>query len=568
MADILAQQTLIPSSIKTKKNLKTFLDPWVVIAIIIVLCVILPLICVSALSFFSTENIWGHLIDTVLPRYVRTTLLLMAGVAIAVLLLGVTGAWLTSMCQFPGKKIFEWALLLPFAMPAYVIAYTYTDLLEFAGPIQQGLRWLFGWQTVQDYWFPEIRSLGGAIIMLSLVLYPYIYLLARAAFLEQSVCALEAARVLGQSPWRSFWSVALPMARPAIATGMALALMETLNDIGTVDYFAVQTLTLGIYNSWLIMDNLGGAAQIALIMLLFVCSLIYVERYGRRKQKHFQTSSKIQALTNYQLRGWKKWLATIFCAIPVILGFIVPFVILAYYAYISFSASFSADYLGFVWNSLLLASGTAVIVSVIAIFLAYGGRLSRLSWFAHFSQLARLGYAMPGAFLALGILIPLAAFDNWVDGYMESWFGISTGLLLSGSLFILFYAYCVRFLGISFGAIESSLGKITPHMDDAARNLGQSPLGVLRLIHFPMIRGGLLTGALIVFVDTMKELPATLLLRPFNFDTLATFVYQFASDELLEECALGAITIVIAGLVPVIILSRTITNSRPGHANG
>ncbi len=565
MVDIPTQAEVLPHKLFLIRFMRSIADVWRLSALFIVTCVLLPLVCILVLSFGASDNIWGHLFDTVLPRYISQTGQLMVGVAVLILIIGVSGAWLTTMCQFPGRKFFEWALLLPLAMPAYVIAYTYTDLLEFAGPVQQALRFVFGWRSPQEYWFPEIRSLGGAIMMLSFVLYPYVYLMARASFLGQSVCVLEASRVLGQSPWGSFYHVALPLARPAIAGGMALALMETLNDIGTVDYFAVQTLTLGIYNTWLTMDNLGGAAQISLVLLGFVVFLIFMERYGRRHQKYFNTTNRVRALTCYQLQGAKGWVVSCFCFLPILAGFLIPACILLYYAIAFFKTSFNAEYLTYVGNSVMMASVTAVFASFIAIILAYGNRLSKLKGFSHFAQLARLGYAIPGTFLAVGILIPLAAFDNLLDAYMRDWFGVSTGLILSGSLFILFYAYIVRFLGVSYGAIESSLGKVTPHMDDAGRSLGKTSWGILQHIHFPLIRGGIVTGALIVFVDTMKELPATLLLRPFNFETLAVFVYQFASDELLEECALGAVTIVFVGLLPVCLLSRTITMSRPGH---
>ena len=536
---------------------------WAVGALVVALLVALPIGAVLYLALFPAENIWGHLADTVLPGYIRTTLTLMLGTAVGTLSIGVGTAWLVTMCRFPGRKLFQWALLLPFAVPAYVIAYVYTDLLEYAGPIQSFLRALFGWQTTRDYWFPEIRSLSGAACMMSLVMYPYVYLLSRAAFLEQSPSLLDVSRMLGRGPWASFFSVSLPIARPSIAVGLALVSMETLNDFGTVDFFAVRTLTAGIYDVWLGMGNLGGAAQIASVMLIFVVFLITLERLGRRKQRHFQTSRRYQKLPAYPLRSWRAALAVLACLLPVIAGFMVPATVLAYYAGSHFEDGWTSDFRIYAGNSLFLSSMAALLAVAVGIFLAYSRRLYGsnrvLSIAVRFSS---LGYAMPGAVLAIGVIIPFATFDNSVDSFMREHFGIVTGLLLSGTVFALVFAYLVRFLAVSVGAVEASLGKVTPSMDMAARSLGHGPLQTLRKIHLPLIRGGILTAALVVFVDSMKELPATLILRPFNFDTLATYVYQFASDELLEQCALAALMIMLVGLLPVILLSRTIAQTR------
>lgn len=537
-------------------------DSWTLGALCAAFIVALPLLSVLFLSLFPEENIWSHLAATVLPGYVRTTLVLMLGVAAGTLVLGVVTAWLVTTCHFPGRRFFEWALLLPFAVPAYLIAYVYTDLLEFAGPVQSFLRELFGWQKATDYWFPAIRSLGGAITMMSLVLYPYVYLLARAAFLEQSPHLLEVSRTLGYGSWTGFFRVSLPLARPAIAVGLALVLMETLNDFGTVDYFAVRTLTAGIYDVWLGMGNLGGGAQIASVMLIFVAILITLERAGRHRQRHFQISHRYRPLARYSLRGWRAAIAVAACLLPFAAGFIVPGGVLTHYAYRYFAVSWTEEFQAYALNSLMLSADAAFLAVLLGVFLAYSRRLRDSRALLAAVRFASLGYAMPGAVLALGVIIPFAAFDNALDRFMRETFSISTGLLLSGSVFAIVFAYLVRFLAVAVGAIESSLGKITPNMDMAARSLGHGPLATLKRVHLPLIRGGLLTAALVVFVDCMKELPATLILRPFNFDTLATHVYQFASDELLEESALAALMIVLAGLVPVILLSRTISNVR------
>ncbi len=541
-------------------------NPWTIATLVVALVVAVPILGIPWLALFPRENIWPHLISTVLPGYVLTTLGLMLGVTFGVLTMGVTSAWLVTMCRFPGRRIFEWALLLPMAVPAYVIAYVYTDLLEYAGPVQNFVRYLFGWQSAADYWFPEIRSLGGAIAMMSLVLYPYVYLLSRAAFLEQSVELLDASRTLGCGPLAAFFRVSLPMARPSIATGVALALMETLNDVGTVDFFAVHTLTLGIYDVWLNMGNIGGAAQIAMVMLVFVIVLLTIERQSRRRHKHYQTSGRLKELPSHRLDGGRAYLAFVACLLPVAAGFVVPMGVLVSNSFRYFDESWTPEFLRYAFNSLALSSGAAVAAICIALLLAYGKRLVGGRLVASAVSFASVGYAVPGAVLAIGVIIPLAGFDNTLDAFMREHFGISTGLLFSGTVFAILFAYVVRFLAIALGSVDSSLAKITPAMDMAARTLGHGPIATFVKVHFPLIRGGVLIGVLVVFVDCMKELPATLILRPFNFDTLATYVYQFASDELIEQASLGALGIVVVGLIPVIVLSRLITGTRQMQA--
>ncbi|WP_299947883.1 iron ABC transporter permease [uncultured Microbulbifer sp.] len=539
----------------SRANLSGF--RWFFLVATIAIVVALPVLSIFWLALFPEENIWPHLLDTVLLHYVSATLILAFGVAALTLVAGVGSAWLVSMCRFPGRVFFEWALLLPFAVPAYVIAYVYTDLLEYAGPVQKALRGWFGWQTARDYWFPEIRSMGGAIAMLSLVFYPYVYMLARAAFLEQCGSIRAASRSLGCSPWQSFLRVSLPMARPAIAVGLSLVLMETLNDFGTVEFFAVRTLSVGIYDTWLSRGNLGGAAQIACSTLLFVILLIALERIGRARQRHF-VQAPIANRDRYRLGGWRSLAAVLFCGFLLMGGFVVPLLVLAGYALGNFSSYWSDDFIEIARNSLLLSAGAALLSVLLGLLLAYGKRLQPRRPVQFLVGFSKLGYALPGAVMAIGVLIPLAAFDNAVDALLREHFGISVGLLLSGSVFAIIFAYTVRFLAVSTGAIETSLEKVTPSMDRAARALGRNRWQTLWAVHLPLVRAGLLTGGLVVFVDCMKELPATLLLRPFGFDTLATYVYQFAADEMLERSALGALLIVLVGLIPVILLSRAI----------
>lgn len=541
---------------------------WSLAAAIAALIATGPVIALCWIAFTPDENLWPHLIATVLPRYVLNTLTLMLGVGIMTLIIGAGCAWLVTMCAFPGRRLFEWALLLPFAAPAYLVAYVYTDLLEYAGPVQGLLRDIFGWRLKSDYTFPEIRSHGGAIWVLSLTLYPYVYLLARAAFMQQSVNLLEAGRTLGCGVWGCFLRLALPMARPALAIGLALVLMETLNDFGTIDYFGVHTLTAGLFDIWLYMDNIAAAAQIALVMLGFVLALLWVERRSRRRQGYFQGATRSRPLPRIPLRGGKGVLACMACTGPLLFGFVVPGLTLGVHALDTVGRGATPEFLTYMGNSLMLSGTAAAGTLAVGLLLAYGLRLGGTPGLRLMTRLATTGYAVPGAVLALGLIIPLAALDNGISAFMDRSFGIHTGLLLTGTGFAVVLAYGIRFLAIGFGAVESGLGSVTPHMDDAARTLGAGHWRILRRIHAPVIRGSILTGAVLVFVDCMKELPATLLLRPFNFETLATHVYQYASDERLAEASLGGLSIIAAGVLPVILLSRAIRATRPDHHAG
>jgi len=561
---VTTQVTTAAMAPMARKEAWSWLNVWSIGTVLIAAAVAMPIMAVIFIGLTPSDEIWSHLAATVLPLYISTTLLLMVGVGAGTFVIGVGTAWLVSTCWFPGRRVFEWALLLPMAMPAYVIAYVYTDILEYAGPVQGLLRDMFGWTLKREYWFPEIRSLSGAISMMTLVLYPYVYLLSRAAFLEQSVCVLEASRMLGRGPWRSFFSVALPLARPAIVIGLSLVLMETLNDFGTVDFFAVSTFTLGIYDVWLNMNNVAGAAQLAGLLLFFVIFLVLIERFARHNQRFHHTTSKIRALPGYELQGWARRGAVIGCALPVVFGFALPAFVLGGYAVIHFEAATNPDVYRYAANSVLLSGLTAVLALAIGIFMAYGVRL-RNEWMVKvLARFASLGYAVPGSVLAVGVLVSLGALDNGIDAFMRQTFGITTGLLFSGTIAAVTFGYLVRFLALSFGSVEASLAKITPNMDGAARSLGHGPFSTLRRIHIPLIRGSALTAAILVFVDCMKELPMTVILRPFNFHTLATYVHQFASDEQLGEASLAALAIVGFGILPVIVLSFAIIRTRPG----
>ncbi len=519
-----------------------------------------PIVVIAASVFAGqSAQIWGHLWDTVLVDYVVNSVLLMLGVGVLTLILGVPAAWFTAVCEFPGRKTFVWALLLPLAFPAYIIAYTYTGLLEYAGPAQTLLRDVTGWKH-GDYWFFPVRSLGGAIAMLGLVLYPYVYLLARAAFLEHSTRAIEAGRTLGYGIPRGFFQLAIPLARPAIVAGVSLALMETLADYGTVQYFGLSTFTTGIFRAFYGFDDLTAASQLSAALLAFVILLIYLERHSRRRAR-YDAGGKAMREHRIRLAGWRAAGAWAGCLAPVLLGFIVP--ALALLKWTLFDARWDgASFLSLAWNSFHLAFLAALIATALALVLGYAkrnaaSRAARLS-----VDVSGLGYAIPGAIIAVGVIVPLAWLDHRLIEITRFVSGAEVGLLLSGTIFALLFAYTVRFLAVSLGAVQAGLEKIKPSLDQAARSLGRRPSEVLRQLHAPLLRGTVFTALLIVFVDVLKELPATLILRPFNFNTLAVRAYELASDERLIDAAVPSLTIVLVGIGPVVLLSRTISR---GH---
>ncbi len=523
--------------------------------------VAVPLLSVATNVFGGgTRGTWSHLAATVLPEYVAATLWLCAGVGVLTAAVGVGSAWLVTHFDFPLRRSFEWLLVLPLAMPAYVMAYCYTDLLQFAGPVQTGLRETFGW-TRADYWFPEIRSLGGAVWMFAGVLYPYVYMLARTAFIERGGAVFEAGRSLGLTPWRSFLRVSLPMARPAIAAGVALALMETLADYGTVAYFAVNTFTTGIYRVWFSLGDRTAAAQLAMGLLGFVLLVLALERLSRGRARYHGTGLRLHA-PPVRLAGARAWLAVAGCALPLLGGFLVPAAVLLRMAVLDGDPQFGPRFVQLARNSFTLSATTALLAVALALLVAYARRLhprpsTRLAHAA-----AGMGYALPGSVIAVGVLIPVTRLDNALADFFLQAFGWKSGLLFTGSIAALVYACLVRYLTAALQSVDAALHRVTPHMDDAARILGQTPFGALRRVHLPLLRRGLLTAALLVFIDVMKELPATLVMRPFNFDTLATQVYNLAADERLTEASTAALAIVAVGLLPLIVISRQIARER------
>ncbi len=532
---------------------------------IILLAVLFSLPIFTILSFIvhPSSEIWQHLVDTVLSEYLVNSALLMSGVAVGTLVIGVGCAWLTSVCVFPGKKFFAWALLLPLAFPGYIIAYTYTGMFDFAGPVQTWIREVTGWGP-GEYFFPEIRSIGGAVTMFSLVLYPYVYLLSRAAFLEQSVCVLEVSRTLGCSVWSSFYRVALPLARPAIVAGLSLALMETLADYGTVSYFGLGVFTTGIFRTWFGLGDAAAAAKLAAILLLFVFMLVVIERLSRKRAQYHHTTNRYSALPQYRLSGYRALLAVCACLLPLCLGFLLPAYQLGLWAFETYATMVDAAFIRLTINTIMLALSAAVIAVMLALFLAYGKRLFKSNSITAAIRVVATGYAIPGTVVAVGVIIPFAWFDNSLDSWLREHYDFSSGLLLSGSLFAVMFAYMVRFLAISIQSVEAGLVKVKPSMDEVARSLSRTPAEILMQVHLPLMKGTVLTSFLIVFVDVMKELPATLILRPFNFNTLAVRAFELASDERLADSSTAALMIVVVGLVPVILLSHGISASRAG----
>jgi iron(III) transport system permease protein len=521
------------------------------VAVVIAAALALPVVSVLASFFGGTGDIWAHLAATALPRYLANTALLLVLVTFGVVSMGVVSAWLVTAYRFPGRDLLEWALLLPVAMPAYVMAYAYTDWLQFAGPVQSGLRALTGWQA-REYWFPEVRSLPGAAVMLSFALYPYVYLVARTAFQDLSRSAVEAGRLAGYGAFGAFARVAVPLSRPAIAAGTALALMETLADFGTVSYFAVEVFTTGIFKAWFSMGDSVAAAQLSSCLLAFVVVLLALERANRGRAAYHGSAPR--RARRHRLHGLAALIALVACAAPVVFGFALPALLLGSLAW---DETLPAARLAMLLaNSFSIAALTALIAVAAGLVMAYSARLTRSPLVRGANRVAGLGYAVPGAVIAVGVLVPLGRLDNALAGWLEASFGWKGGLLLTGTIAALVYAYLVRLLAVALQTTNAGLARITPSMDDAARSLGAAPGAALARVHVPLLAPSLATAALLVFVDTLKELPATLALRPFNFDTLAVEAYNLAKDERLAEAAAPSLAIVAAGLLPVIYVSK------------
>ncbi len=532
-------------------------DGWTLAALTIVSVVVAPLVAVVWIAFHPTENIWPHLLATVLPRYFTTTLILMAGVGVLTAAMGTGAAWLVTMYRFPGRGWLVHALLFPLALPAYVGAYALVDFLDYAGPLQTAMRSTFGWQDSRDYWFPEIRSTWAAILVLSAALYPYVYLLTRQALREQSGGVYEVARALGTGGWGLFWRLGLPLARPAIAAGVALALMETVADFGTVTHFGVQTLTTGVFSTWLSAGNAGGAAQIAGVIMALILTLVAIERVSRRNARFHRAARHARPIEPLSLPGWRGTMAFGLCLLPFAMGFLLPVGVMLIHAFANPAVWLAKGLLEAALNTLMVGGIAAVVTVGAALFLVYGVRMAGRGVARVVLPVTMLGYAAPGAVLAVGLLVPLAAFDHRLADAILALTGYDPGLMLTGTSAALVLAFVVRFFGIAQGAVDAAFGRISPSLPMAARSLGEGTGGTLRRLYLPLMRGSVASALLVVFVDCVKELPATLLLRPFNFNTLATRVQELASLERLGEAAPAALVVAAFGLAAVALLAHT-----------
>ena len=538
---------------------KYSLLPWAIAAILTTPIIALVL---SAMSFDET-NTFVHLLDTVLSTYISNTLLLIVCVMLFSFLFAMPAAWFVATCDFPMRKTLDWLLMLPLAMPPYIIAIVYTDLFDFAGPVQQWLRALFSWQNINDYYFPDIRSLTGASLVLALALYPYLYILLRSSFSSQSSGLFQAARTLGMSPLQAFIKVSVPLSRSAIAVGLSLIAMETLGDFATVNYFAVNTLTTAIYDTWLELGSLTTAAKLSCVMLTVLVIFVMLEKYSRRKQKAYQRNSCHLNQDPFKLFGYRKWLVVSFCWGLLLCALFLPMSVLLYYTYHYFSVSITSNLINYTLNSIWLALIVATLALIVALIVNFYNRLKPSFSAKATIRLSSLGYAIPGTVVAIGVLIPLTTLDLWLNKTLVSLGGSQVGLILSGSLFILVLGYLVRFSAIAVGSVESSLSQVSPSLDTASRVLGHSPLSTIRRVNLPLIKSGMLSAFILVFIESMKELPTALLLRPFNFETLATYVYQFVSDEMIEHAALPSLMLIMLGLVPFMIVNRLLERSNP-----
>ncbi|NMP15205.1 iron ABC transporter permease [Thalassotalea sp. Y01] len=529
-------------------------SPWSVASYTTAAILVLPLLALIAQSLLPDTEVFSHLFDTVLLDYVINTVSLILLVIVFCLLIGVPLAFLLANYSFTGSQFFNWGLLLPLAMPSYVMAYIYTDWLEYAGPVQRVLRDVFAWQTKQDYWFFEIRSLFGAAVVLSFVLFPYVYLIVKTAFKEQSQSLTHAATMLGKSPITVFWQVSLPLARPAIAIAASLVAMETLADFAAVSYFAVNTLTTAVYDTWLSYGSLTAASKISVLMLLMVFLFISLERFSRNKQRSYQTAKQAQ---NKRLTGYRNWLAFSACLLVLVLAFLLPVIYLAKMAFTYQEQALNSDFFQFGFNSLSLSLIVAFICVVLALVVVIGKRFNQRLAGVMPMRFASSGYAMPGTVLAIAVLIPLTIMDHSLNDYLVSLGQKPIGLIFTGTIFAIIFAYVIRFIAVAIGSVESSYERMPPSLDQASFTLGRNRYITMVRVHFPLLKRGAFTAALLVFIESMKELPAALLLRPFNYDTLATYVFQYVSDEQLELASMAAISIVIAGLLPIILLNRS-----------
>ncbi|PCI04305.1 MAG: iron ABC transporter permease [Hyphomicrobiales bacterium] len=552
-------RVLIRGGSRRSSPFSVMMRPLNIATLLIALTVAMPLIALIVIAASGTTESITNIANTILPVSTKITVLLLLGVGLLTAIIGTMCAWLVSFFEFPGRKIFSWALMLPLAVPTYIAAYSFVEFFSFTGPIQEIIRMIGGYTSIKQYWFPEIRTLPGTIFTLSLVLYPYVYISVRALFHFQSARLIETARVLGVKQFPIFLRVLLPLARPAIVLGVTLAMMETINDIGAIEYLGIQTLTFSIFSVWLNQNDIAGAAQLALILLLIAFLLILFERWARRGRSFAENrmSSSKTRYTRMKLEGQSGRVAAFACVLPIVIGFGIPLSVLADYAISYYPFGLDGDLLEALITSLVFASLAAVITVLLALVLTYAVRKSDSGLIAFAVRIASVGYAIPGTIIALGIFLPIAMFDNYMDGVFRQTFGISTGLLITGSGATIIYAYTVRFMAMAEGSLDGGFKKIPTQLDSAARSLGRTSSGTLYEVLLPLMRPAVATAALLVFVDSIKELSATIMLRPFGINTLATHVYDFASRARIEEAGFASLIIVAAGIIPVILITKT-----------
>jgi iron(III) transport system permease protein len=523
---------------------------WRLASLTIALMAATPILVVFGFWLQPAGDVWRHFAETALIELIGHTAVLVVGVGLGTLVLGTALAWLVGTCDFPGRRVFDWALMLPLAMPAYVFAFVYAGLLDYSGPVQT---W---WRGLGYTGFPSVRSGAGVVTVMVLAFYPYVYMLARAAFLAHGRTALETGRVFGLTPWRAFWRAALPMARPALATGAAIAVMEALADFGTVAIFNYDTFTTAIYKAWQGMFSLSAAAQLASLLLLFVGVALYAERRLRFGARYEMTLKPVREQSRYRLTGWCGWAVTGFALLVLLLAFVVPVGQLLAWAYQSAARDLDARYAGFLLHTLALAGIAALLTTLLALLLAYAYRLKPDRVTRSAVRFATLGYALPGSVLAVGIMVSFVSVDNALIDLTQNLFGRSAGPVLAGSVLALILAYAVRFLAVAHGPVDNGFERIRPSLWLAARSLGAGNWEIIRRVSLPLLRTSLLTAMLLVFVEVMKEMPATLLLRPFGWDTLATRIFEMTSEGEWQRAALPAVTLVLAGLIPVMLLMR------------
>jgi iron(III) transport system permease protein len=543
---------------RLRPRFRVTLTPWTVLMLMAVAMVLLPIASILAGILGESSDTWRHLASTVLWEYTRNSALLALGVGLLTLVIGVGTAWLVATCDFPGRRILETALILPLAIPTYIIAFTYAEIFAHTGPLQRTLQLVFDPSTTASLRV-SLMSLGGATVMLALVLYPYVYLITRASFLKQSGGILETSRIMGKDAWGTFFRVALPMARPAVVAGVTLVLMEVLNEYGAVKYFGVPTFTTGIFRAWFALGDGPAAIRLSGCLLLFVFLLILAERLQRGRARFDYGSARFRPVVPYRLEGGRALLAFLACALPVLFGFVVPVFQLGAWAIQVAPEALDGGFARLTLNSFGLALAAALAAVVTSVIIVYAVRLSPTPVLRLVSRAASLGYSVPGAVIAVGVMIPFIRIDRWISGLWGATMGQPLGLVLTGTVLALIFAYVVRFLAVSLNPVDSGFERVCGNLDETARSLGAAPLRTLFQVDLPMLKGTLAAAGLLVFVDVLKELPLTLILRPFDFDTLATAAFQLASDEQVARSALPALLIIAAGLLPVILLNRFIS---------